>query len=131
MGRRSCGFEADGFNELVEIVDGARVEAVELRSVLAVEPGVALDGREEPGSRLGVDAFEELQEDETDRVAVEEEPVAARVHPARGSWVVPAKLGNSQDIIAVFERFDSIAAARPRRDDSSSPCPSSTVRFAK
>ena len=79
MGRRSCGFEAGGFNELVEIVDGALVEAVELRSVLAVEPGVGLDGREEPGSRLGVDAFEELQEDETDRVAVEEEPVAARV----------------------------------------------------
>ena len=66
-------------NELVEIVDDALVEAVELRSVLAVEAGVGLDGREEAGSQRGVDAFEELKEDETDRVAVGEEPVAARV----------------------------------------------------
>ena len=66
-------------NELVEIVDDALVEAVELRSVLAVEAGVGLDRREEAGSQRGVDAFEEFQEHETDRVAAGEEPVAARV----------------------------------------------------
>src|SRR5271166_623492 len=74
----SCGLEADGLNELVEIVDDALVEAVELGPVLAVEPGVGLDGREEAGGQRGVDAFEELQEDEADRVAVGKEPVAAR-----------------------------------------------------
>src|SRR5271166_2100711 len=79
LGRRSCGFEADGLNELVEIVDDALVEAVELRSVLALEAGVGLDGREEAGGQRGVDAFEELQEDEADRVAVGKEPVAAGV----------------------------------------------------
>ena len=50
MGRRSCGFEADGFNELAEIVDGALVEAVELRSVLAVELASALMGERNPAA---------------------------------------------------------------------------------
>ena len=79
MGRRSRGFEADGLNEPVEIVDDALVEAVELLSVLVLEAGVGRDGREEAGGQRGVDAFEELQEDEADRVVVGEEPVAARV----------------------------------------------------
>jgi hypothetical protein len=30
LGRRSCGFEADGLDELLEVVDDALVEAVEL-----------------------------------------------------------------------------------------------------
>jgi hypothetical protein len=51
FGRRSCGFEADGLDELVEIIDDALVEAVELRSVLALEAGIGLEGREEAGSR--------------------------------------------------------------------------------
>ena len=48
--------------------------SVELRSVLAAQPGAGFDGREEDGGQRGVDAF-----DETDRVAVREEPVAPRV----------------------------------------------------
>src|SRR5271166_2371598 len=79
FGRRSGGLKADSLNELVEIVDDALVEAVELGPVLAVEPGVGLDRREEAGGQRGVDAFEELQEDEADRVAVGKEAVAARV----------------------------------------------------
>ena len=47
--------------------------------MLAEQLGVGLDGREEASGQRGVDAFEELQEDEADRVAVGEEPVAARV----------------------------------------------------
>jgi hypothetical protein len=45
FGTRSCGLEADGLNELVKVVDDALVEAVELGPVLAVDPGVGLDGR--------------------------------------------------------------------------------------
>jgi hypothetical protein len=41
------------------------------------EPGIGFDGREEAGGQRGVDAFEELQENETDRVAVREKPIAA------------------------------------------------------
>jgi len=37
----SGGLEADGSDELVEIVDDALIEAVELGSTLAVELGVA------------------------------------------------------------------------------------------
>ena len=54
FGRRSCGFETDGLKELVEIVDDALVEAVELGPVLAVEFGVGFDGREEAGGERGV-----------------------------------------------------------------------------
>ena len=36
----SCGFEADGFDECVEIIDDALVEAIELGSVLVLELGV-------------------------------------------------------------------------------------------
>jgi hypothetical protein len=43
--------------------------AMQGQDVVYAEPGVGLDGREEAGGQRGVDAFEELQEDETDRVA--------------------------------------------------------------
>ncbi len=55
------------------------IESVELRSVLAVQLVVGAYGREKAGGQRGVDAFEELQKDEADRVAVGEEPIAARV----------------------------------------------------
>jgi hypothetical protein len=41
---KSGGFQTDGLYEPVEIVNVALVKAVELRSVLVVQGGVALDG---------------------------------------------------------------------------------------
>ena len=76
MEGKSRGLEADGVNEFVEIVDNALIEPVELRSALAFELGVRLDGREQAGSQRSIDALEELQEDEADRITVGEEPVA-------------------------------------------------------
>ena len=73
----SCGFEADGLDEVVEVVDDALIEAVELRSALALELGVGADRREKTGGQRGVDAVEELEEDKADRVAAGEEPIAA------------------------------------------------------
>ena len=35
----SCGFEADGADEGIEIIDDALVEAIKLRSLLVVEFG--------------------------------------------------------------------------------------------
>jgi hypothetical protein len=42
----SRGFEANGSDEGVEIVDDALVEAIELRSPLELEPGIRFEGAE-------------------------------------------------------------------------------------
>src|SRR5208337_579635 len=77
--RVSCGFETDGVNERVEVVDDALIEPVEERSALAAQLGVGRDWGKKAGSQRSVDAFKELQKDEADRVAVGEDPIAARV----------------------------------------------------
>ena len=79
FGGKSRGPEADGADEFVEIVDDALIEAVELRSALAGELAVHFEGREKARGQRSVDALEQLQEDEADRIAAREEPVAAGV----------------------------------------------------
>ena len=64
---------------VIEIVDDALIEAIELRSPLGFEPGICFDRAEQACGEWGVDAFEELQEDEADRVSAREELIAARV----------------------------------------------------
>ena len=73
----SRGFQADGVNEGVEVIDAALVEAVELRSAVAWKRCVGLDRREQAGGQRSVDALEELHEDEADRIALGQEPAAA------------------------------------------------------
>src|SRR5271166_2433472 len=75
----SGGFETDGVNERIEVIDDALIKAVELGSALVGELGVGSNRREKTGGQRGVDTLEKLEEDETDRIAVGEEPVAARV----------------------------------------------------
>ena len=70
MSLESRGFEADGSDEGIEIVDNALIEAIELRLPLGFEPSVCFDGAEKACCEWGIDAFEELQEDEADRVSV-------------------------------------------------------------
>jgi hypothetical protein len=60
--------------------------SVELRSVLPAEPGVGFDGREEAGGQRDVDAFEELQEKETDRVAVRADSGVSAGAFRQGPW---------------------------------------------
>ena len=90
----SRGFEADGADEGIEIIDDALIEAIELRSLLLVEPGIRADGAEKTSGKRCIDAFEELQEDEADRVSVRQELIAA------GVW----KLGDEALWPAVLER---------------------------
>jgi hypothetical protein len=71
------GFDADGADESVEIVDDAVIEAIELGSLVWVEAAVAGHGVEEAGRERGVDALEEFQEDETDRVSLREKLISA------------------------------------------------------
>jgi hypothetical protein len=75
----SCGFEADGANEGIDIIDNALIEAIELRSPLGLKPCVCFDGAEQACGERRVDAFEELQEDEADRVSLREQLITARV----------------------------------------------------
>ena len=101
MRAESRGFEADGSDEVVEIVDDALIEAIELRSSLGFEPGICGDGAEKTCREWRIDAFEELQEDEADRVPVWQELIAARVR----------KLGNK----AFGTEFREIVAQRSKR----------------
>ena len=75
----SCGFEADGADEGVEIIDDALIEAVELRSLLLIDLAICADGAEKAGGERRIDAFEQLQEDQADRIAVRQELIAAGV----------------------------------------------------
>ena len=73
---KSRGFEADGSDEGIEIIDHALVEAIELRSPLGFELCIGFYGAQKACGERRVDAFEELQEDEADRVPVREELIA-------------------------------------------------------
>ena len=76
----SCsGFEADGPDECIKIIDDPIVEAVELGSPLVGDSGIGADRAEETRSQRGVDSFEQLQEQQADRVTLREELIAARI----------------------------------------------------
>ncbi len=57
---KSRGFEADGLDEGVEIVDDALIKAVELRSLLLVDSSIRADGAEKAGRKRRIDALEKL-----------------------------------------------------------------------
>ena len=59
----------------VEIVDDALVEPVELKAFLLMDLRISGEGLEEPGRQRRVDALEEFEEHETDRVPVREESI--------------------------------------------------------
>jgi hypothetical protein len=75
----SRGFLADSSDEGIEIVDDTLIEAIELRSPLRFDPGICFEGAEKACREWSIDAFEELQEDEADRVPLREELIASRV----------------------------------------------------
>jgi hypothetical protein len=55
----SCGgFEADGPDECIKIIDDPVVEAVELGSPFVGDSGIGADRAEETRSQRGVDSFE-------------------------------------------------------------------------
>ena len=69
FGGLSCGFEADGVNEGVDIVDDALIEAIELRSLCGSSWDSERDRAEKAGGKRRIDAFEQLQEDQADCTA--------------------------------------------------------------
>jgi hypothetical protein len=86
-------FEAYGLNKRIEIVDDPVIEPVELRSFFTMEPGIAADRAEKARGQGRVNALEELQEDEANRVSLRQELVAAGKRPRR--FVQPSWLRKS------------------------------------
>ena len=65
--------------ERVEVGDDPLIQPVESMAFLLSEPGIGGDGREQAGGERSVYAFEELQEDEADRITLWKEAIASRV----------------------------------------------------
>ena len=54
----SCGFEPDGLDERIKIIDDAVVKAIELRSLFVRDFGISADGAKKARGQWGVDALE-------------------------------------------------------------------------
>jgi hypothetical protein len=110
----SCGVEAYGLNERIKTVDHPVIEPVELRSFFTVEPGIAAHGAEKACGQRRVNALEELQENEANRISLGQELVAAGVCDF-GYEALGAQLGEvvpeGSEGVAVgraFERLNDI-----------------------
>jgi GAF domain-containing protein len=71
-------FEADGVNKVVEIVDNTLVEAVELRSFIGLEAGIAFDRAKDTGGKRSVDPLKQFEEDQANGVTGREQLIAPR-----------------------------------------------------
>ena len=65
-------------NEVIEIVDNTLVEAVELRSFIGLEAGIAFDRAKDTGGKRSVDPLEQFEEDQADGVTGREQLIAPR-----------------------------------------------------
>ena len=74
--------ESNGAQERVEVGDDSLIQPVESMAFLLRETSIGGDWREQAGGERCVYAFEELQEDEADRVAVGEQAITSRVWDA-------------------------------------------------
>ena len=54
-----------------------RIEAIELGSLLVIDAAVCADGAEKPGGERRIDAFEQFEKDEADRVSLRQQSIAA------------------------------------------------------
>ena len=70
------GFQADSADEVIEVIDDALVEPIELGPLAQVESTVCGDWAEKACGEGGVDSLKELQENEADRISLWQELVA-------------------------------------------------------
>ena len=81
--------EPHGGEQTIEIVDDPLVQPIELMPFHVLEARIAVDRLEEPRGQRRVDAFEELEEDDTEAIAVREQAVSPRprhfLHEALGA----------------------------------------------
>ena len=79
LGWLSSGLEADCGEESREIVGDSLIEAVQLTAFVRGEVTIAGKGLEETGGERCIDAFEELEKEHADGIALVGEAVATRV----------------------------------------------------
>src|SRR6201998_2133866 len=113
FGCGSRGFETDGLDEDIEIIDDALVKAVELRSAFGFEPVVWLASAKNACRERRIDPFEELKKDQADRVAVREELIAAGVGEL-GDKALGTQL---REVIAERSERITFGSAAERFDD--------------
>ena len=108
-----CSFESDSLDECIKVIDDPVVEAVELRSPLVSDSGISADGTKKSRGQRGVDALEELQEDEADRVSLRQELIAV------GTWKLGDEPLGSQlgEIVAERGKRIAVGGASERLDD--------------
>jgi hypothetical protein len=87
--RSRCDLETNGGKQTIEIVDDPLVQPIELMPVDVLEARIAVDRLEEPRGQRRVDAFDELEEDDTEAIAVREQAISPRprhfLHEALGT----------------------------------------------
>jgi hypothetical protein len=75
--RGSCGGpQTDGLEEGVEVSDDALIETVEPMALLLGKTRIGSHGAEQSRGQRCVDALEEFQEEQANRVAVREQSIA-------------------------------------------------------
>src|SRR5262249_8316492 len=79
FGGLSCGFEAHSLDESIKVVYDAVIEAIELRSLLVMDSCIRVNRAEKAGRERCVNAFEKLQEDQTEGVRAREELIRAGI----------------------------------------------------
>ena len=72
------GFEADSLYQHTEVINNALVKAIDLRPALLLQLAIAWNGAKQSGGKRSVDALEEFEEDERDRVAAWQQAVSAQ-----------------------------------------------------
>jgi hypothetical protein len=73
------GLEPDGTQEGVEVIDDALVQAIKCATLLFRKFAIAGNGFEKPCSKRGIDALEQLEEEEAYSIALPDQAIAAGV----------------------------------------------------
>jgi len=71
------GFEADGLQQLIQIIDDTLIEAIQLRAFLLLKFGITLDRLQETSGERRLDSLKELEENEAHGVALGGQAMAA------------------------------------------------------
>ncbi len=75
----SGNLEADGSQKCIQIVTDSLIQAIELAALLFDQNVVAAEWRQQTGGERRINLFEELAEDQADRIALADQSIATGV----------------------------------------------------
>src|SRR5579871_3804441 len=73
--RNSGGLEADGHNQLLQIMNDPLIKPVQLRPFLVLQSRISREWFEQAGSKRSIDFFEEFQEHQADGISFRKQAV--------------------------------------------------------